>query len=397
MLLLFFLCSLALGFSSHAWAKYEIDKTSIEPHGVPLDGEVFQWDWELDGDIKISWDSPGDNSIKEFVYKWSTSENAPTLNKTENDGVVDAGIDMVTAEEELFTQRDYDDSDTVVYLYIRTRYYDENTTKLSEPVQIGPINMDNVAPTGTVQLVDEEGNSIESTEQTTVNLKLSASVNPQYYYIQEDSSSSPTQDVDQYPYNSTIEYTLADSEPGEKEVFVWFEDAVGNISRGDFASVTFELLGDVYIWPNEATIDISQSDTEDFWVEGGTGGYDWSVINESTENVAQISTNSTNITSITLEGLNPGTCQLQAAPADPDSEYDTLTSGTITVEEGYVRGDANGDGEINIFDGVMFVNYLLGKLALDEIKGDFDLNDDGETNIFDGVKFVNYLLGKSTL
>jgi hypothetical protein len=381
---------------------YKVNTDTVDSN-VPIGSDPFSCDWE--NDIEISWnatnENPKDNDrLLEFYYKWSESEIGlgDELSKTNNDGSIDAiskPYGEATANATLFQERGYNDEDSLVYLHVKTYYFDSNINEnvLSNDAIIGPINIDNVAPTGTVQLVDDEGTSIESTTQTTVNLQLSASVNPQYYYIQEDSSSSPNQGVDQYLYNSTVEYTLADSEPGEKKVFVWFEDAVGNISYGNFASDEFELLGDVYISPNDATIDISQSAFKDFYIEGATENYNWSVINQSTENVAQISTNSTNATSITLEGLNPGTCQLQAAPAEPESEYDALTSGTITVQEGFAKGDADGNGKINSTDALYILHFVAGNISINTLKGECDIDDSGNIVSTDALYVLHYVAG----
>ena len=387
-----------------AWAQYEVDKNTVNTYGVPLGSEPFKWNWQENGDVQIDWNATaeepsGFDTLLYFYYHWSGNENQlpnSSFNSTINDGVSDASTNPYmpsTTNSTLFQERGFNNENSLAYLHVKTYFYNASSglPELSDDVVIGPINMDNVAPSGTVQLVDAEGNPVESTSKVTVDFRLNASVNPQYYYIQEDSTSSPNPGIDRYPYNSTIEYTLLDSNPGSKKVFVWFEDSVGNISYGNFASDSFELLGDVYISPNEATIDLSQAATKVFYVEGTTEGYDWSVINESTSNVAQISTTATNATSITLEGLNPGTCQVQAVPSDVSG--DTLTSGTITVEEIKENLDIDDNGQATALgDGVLIVRYLYGFTGDTLINGVVDLANGNRTTAPEIIDYLDALV-----
>ena len=404
-LIFFVLCLGVLCISNQAWAKYEVNSTTVQTN-VAFGKTPIQWDWDNNGVIQISWNSTigtpsGSDNLIKFVYLWSEVDDKLSdsqFNATTNDGEVrveDAGTGSqspVTGNSTLFQSKGYNDEDSIVYLHVKTKYRSGVDEELSEDVVLGPINIDNIAPTGTVQLVNDEGTSVNATSSSLIDLQMQASVNPTTCYIQETSTPAPDPELDSgQAYNATIKNYNISGDAGEKTVYVWFEDTAGNISKNP-ASDTFNLLESIYISPYEATIDLSKSKTKDFYISGAQENYNWTVTNSS---VANISSGKTNSTEITLEGIKAGTCQLEASPFDGSGN--TLTSGTIKVEQGYKKGDANGDGNVNIFDGVLFVNYLLGKNTMDDIKGDFDLNDDGEVNIFDGVKFVNFLLGKTNL
>jgi hypothetical protein len=81
-------------------------------------------------------------------------------------------------------------------------------------------------------------------------------------------------------------------------------------------------------------------------------------------------------------------CDDQAADAVRTVEV-TVTSGP--TEGVFHRGDANGDGDINITDGIFVLNYLfLGGPTPDCLEA-ANPNDDAEINITDGIFVLNYL------
>lgn len=60
----------------------------------------------------------------------------------------------------------------------------------------------------------------------------------------------------------------------------------------------------------------------------------------------------------------------------------------------YLRGDANGDREINMSDVMFIVNYTLGTPALSFDAAAADANGDGEINMSDAMYIVNRILNK---
>jgi hypothetical protein len=80
----------------------------------------------------------------------------------------------------------------------------------------------------------------------------------------------------------------------------------------------------------------------------------------------------------------------------PSGVIDTLTSipadTLLTVYEGgFIRGDANGDGVINIADVVYLVNYLFTGGTAPNPLWVGDATSDGKVDIADVVYLVNYL------
>lgn len=68
-----------------------------------------------------------------------------------------------------------------------------------------------------------------------------------------------------------------------------------------------------------------------------------------------------------------------------------LEGGLITVSDtAFIRGDGNGDQEINVADAVFCLNYLFNSGAADCLDA-IDTNDDGSTNIADAVALLNFL------
>ncbi len=70
-----------------------------------------------------------------------------------------------------------------------------------------------------------------------------------------------------------------------------------------------------------------------------------------------------------------------------------------TVIVGYYckRGDANGDGDVDIADAVTVVNDVVDKANPKFIGVASDVNNDGDIDIADAVQIVNYLVGKREL
>lgn len=71
----------------------------------------------------------------------------------------------------------------------------------------------------------------------------------------------------------------------------------------------------------------------------------------------------------------------------------------ITIEQSFIYGDCNGDGEVSISDSVLMAQYLAGwSLALDGVQLEaFDVDMNGEINISDAVLISQYLAGWSVI
>lgn len=62
--------------------------------------------------------------------------------------------------------------------------------------------------------------------------------------------------------------------------------------------------------------------------------------------------------------------------------------------ENYVKGDVNGDNDVDIADAVCIVNYVVGKPTPAFNAKAADANSDGDIDIADAVHIVNYVVGK---
>lgn len=84
----------------------------------------------------------------------------------------------------------------------------------------------------------------------------------------------------------------------------------------------------------------------------------------------------------------------------------SLTSGASSVAlpdvtslltvENYIKGDANGDGMVDIADAVCIVNHIVGKATPAYVAAAADANGDGVVDIADAVRIVNLIVGKIT-
>ena len=72
-----------------------------------------------------------------------------------------------------------------------------------------------------------------------------------------------------------------------------------------------------------------------------------------------------------------------------DSKFNIVVTNVI-------KGDANGDGEVNVSDIVEIVNYIMGKPSANFVQAAADLNGDGEVNVTDIVKVVSIIMSTNS-
>jgi hypothetical protein len=69
------------------------------------------------------------------------------------------------------------------------------------------------------------------------------------------------------------------------------------------------------------------------------------------------------------------------------------TISKLTIEN-YIKGDVNGDRDVDIADAVCIVNYVVGKPTPAFNAAAADANGDGDVDIADAVRIVNLVVGK---
>ncbi|MBR5171452.1 MAG: dockerin type I repeat-containing protein [Muribaculaceae bacterium] len=58
---------------------------------------------------------------------------------------------------------------------------------------------------------------------------------------------------------------------------------------------------------------------------------------------------------------------------------------------GFIKGDVNNDGDVNITDAIDLINYILNDSG-DINREAANVNDDNEVNISDAIELINYVL-----
>jgi len=322
---LFLFCLLVS--TPYAWAAHEVSQSNITAN--VLTNTPTQWT----SDLTVQWPAlnMGTDILNGYIYKWNNSATLlddTAFNATPglNDGTVaDPSNPIVVKNKADLANLD---SGSLLYIHIKTWYLDIGTGQptYSSDVVYGPFLIDNVAPTGTLRIVDANGADIDSTSNTSIFLKLAAAKDPVTVYLSE----TTTRPASGAAFSTDMAWELIDKTPGVKTLYAWFADSVGNISTSP-ATDSFTLLSGVSISPNTATIDLAASATQVFIASGTSATYTWSIISQVPETqgatVAQISGSATG-NSVTVQALAKGTFVLQAVPTVGSG---TLTSGTITV------------------------------------------------------------------
>ena len=81
-------------------------------------------------------------------------------------------------------------------------------------------------------------------------------------------------------------------------------------------------------------------------------------------------------------------------PVDREAYLDNSTK-TVKLRAKAVsqmKGDANGDGQVNVSDIMACVNYILGSQPERFIFQNADTNEDNRVNVSDIMWIVNYIL-----
>jgi hypothetical protein len=81
--------------------------------------------------------------------------------------------------------------------------------------------------------------------------------------------------------------------------------------------------------------------------------------------------------------------------ATPEANRLTLPDCKITLQDRYYRGDANGDGEVDVADYVVVCNKILHRNPSPFYSDAADYNGDGNIDVADLVGITNVAIGKT--
>lgn len=72
-------------------------------------------------------------------------------------------------------------------------------------------------------------------------------------------------------------------------------------------------------------------------------------------------------------------------------ETPVLLDGSITIGEGFIRGECNGFSPINLADAIYLLNFLFIDPTVPPCRDACDINDDGSINLADAIYQMSYL------
>ncbi len=99
--------------------------------------------------------------------------------------------------------------------------------------------------------------------------------------------------------------------------------------------------------------------------------------------------NATKVKQVTFEGDNVN-IKYNDGTVETDDMGDVVL--TFAPETSSIKGDANGDGKVDVEDVVGIVNKILGEPAANFVEANADLNGDGKIDVDDVVAVVNIIL-----
>ena len=372
-------------------------RAANEVSGVKLEPTVMSDQFvKLTDDLVVSWTAPsGSVQVMNYLLKINTSSAA--LSDTEfkdETGKYDYRVDAaVTSQIILKSVFDSYDSNQLRYLHVKTLYV---PGLYSSDVVVGPIRIDNVAPTGSISLDPTSGSS------TQITITLSASTDTKYYWLSNTSTMPADSAKQDYTVSNQATGTFFPAYPdtayGKVKIYAWFKDFAGNVPTAPAASAEYTYTAPVSIQHNASSVAVNG--TLAFTVDSSTH-YNWEITPSAT-GVAYVQ-GTTSLTlndaaSLTVEGKAVGTFTVKATPTAGGSALPA--TGTITVVQSYTKGDVNADGAIDSGDAILVLRYSVGLTTLtDTQKAAGNVTSKTSNNDIDSgdaIKILRYSVGLIT-
>lgn len=346
-MLLILLMLLSFAAPASAQTDYRVTGVTLEP------AVIVSQPVKLTDNMTVRWTAPavaGTDQILNYYLLINTT-NTP-LTGTALD---DSTFNFKTTAAEAFHIIDKSQFDGYTgadrYLHIRTQYLTTTGIAYSDDVVVGPIRIDNVAPTGTLTLNPASGSS------TNVNVESMSFTEPIKYYWLSSADTFPGgtgATYDSVLMKGGIVSLQSGAVPGNVWIYAWFEDFAGNRTTGPSASAVYNYQAPVSI--NHSNIfQIPIGGNLGFTVDGTTK-YNWTITDPSVAGVAEISGTATDVASVTVVGKKAGSFTVTATPTTGTA----LKTGTITVVQTVKPGDVNGDGDITLDDVKLAFGFFLG-------------------------------------
>ena len=317
LLTLFGLFCLGIAIPGQAATGFEVTKVSFDP---AVTGQQFISLNKLNQDLIVSWTAPlSDALVMNYLLKFTASQAVLTdqqFNDTINDFVVSKSQQFKIILKSFFNNWD---ASQLQYLHIKTQYV---PGIYSDDVVIGPIRVDNMAPTGTITLVPTSGTSNQ------VNVSLTPSEQIKYYWLSASTIFPGGVGNDYTLFPSAVFGLPLNTVYGSVNINAWFEDLAGNRSTAASAVATYTYNPPVSIISNAIQLNVGESLV--FTVDNSTL-CNWTLTPSAT-GVAEFSGGGgltvSNVAFATVVGKAAGTFTLSATPAGGGA---IITSGTIMV------------------------------------------------------------------
>jgi hypothetical protein len=280
-------------------------------------------------DIDIELTKTSGDLIASYLYIWTQSSD-PDVLITATDAISEDGdTKLITTPASFFTgYNPPSDSNHLWYFHVKSIGIDD----LSSESVIGPFIFDTVAPQATIDLADIDGQDPDNnrSDSSTVTFQIVSTADLDKVYL---SNLGNIQPVTETATTTAGGFLLAENfetdpdESGASTVYVWYEDAVGNVSTVESIALTIA-TGEKTMTP-AGVLTLGFEATQSFQINGGESDtYTWTLVDADDDVVpsAIATLEGSADTAVVTTGTSEGTFRVKAVKGE-----DSIYSGVITV------------------------------------------------------------------